>query len=250
LRLRRAQLNEPSTEELELHVILPPNFADAAQKGKVMLVFEAQRAPGVSPGRVPLNTLRRDQPFKLSEADERLLTAIEELAGEPAGMLVITTREFAELLPRLVEHPRVTLGKSTPFRVIAQPWIPSLRATLESNGEIEIALSESGSRPLLIEASWIFANQSLQPLGLSRALLPVLQGRLRLKRSEVPAFLNNEWPKLTLVAPVAPGPELPRSARQPTSIQSNFSIRATSVQVSGPCAHARRHQQRRITLDA
>ena len=52
------------------------------------------------------------------------------MAGEPAGMLVITAREFVELLPALVNHPRVTLGKTAPVRITREPWLPALRALL------------------------------------------------------------------------------------------------------------------------
>src|SRR5688572_30824752 len=41
-KLRRATPGEPSAESLELFVILPPNFAEAAAKGKVMLVLEGK----------------------------------------------------------------------------------------------------------------------------------------------------------------------------------------------------------------
>ena len=191
-RLRRALADEPGTEPLELHIILPPNFAEAAQKGKVMLVLEGQW----SRGRAPLNVLPKEQPFQLSEADEKLLSRVEELAGEPAGMLVITTREFVELLPALAEHPRITLGKQTAVRVTREPWRPALRATLEANGEIILALAGSVHGAVLMEASWIFANQTLQPVALPAGLLAVLQSPLQLKRGQVPAFLNNDWPAL------------------------------------------------------
>ena len=197
-RLRRARENEPSAEALELHIILPPNFAEAAQKGKVMLVFEGKW----SRGRSPVNALPKEQPFRLSAADEKLLARIEEIAGEPAGMLVIATREFVELLPTLIEHPRITLGKTAALAVKGEPWLPPLRATLESNGEITLATNGSPRGPVLIEGSWIFANNTLQPLGLARGLLSVLQSPLRISRAQVPAFLNNDWPRLNSDAAV------------------------------------------------
>jgi len=197
-RLRRATETEPSTEPLELHLILPPNFADAAQKGKVMLVFEGKW----SRGRVPLNALPKQQPFRLSDADEKLLSRIEDLAGEPAGMLVITTREFVELLPVLAGHPRVTLGKTTPVTVERTPWVPPLRATLEANGEIKVQLAAPVRGVALIETSWIFSGATLRPVGLPAGLLAVLQGPVRIKRGQVPAFLNNDWPRLLASAPV------------------------------------------------
>ena len=190
-RLRRAREGEPGVEELRLHVILPPNFADAVLKGKVMLVFEGERST-----RAPLNAVPSGRPFKLSEEDERLLARVEELAGEPAGMLVITTREFVELLPAMAGHPRVTLGKSTALRIDREPWIPPLRANLEENGDITVSLREPVRGAALIEGKWIFATSVLQPIGLSHGLLAILQQPLRIKRQQVPAFLNADWPKI------------------------------------------------------
>ena len=210
-RLRRAAMNEPTAEPFELHVILPPNFADAATKGKVMLAFEGQWRRG----RVPLNALPKEQPFQLGAEDERVLSRIEEVAGEPAGMLVLTTREFVELLPVLAGHPRVTLGKTTPVRITCEPWLPALRATLEANGEIVLARCDGSaerrvheskdehglgglhSEPLTIEGEWVFRDHTLQPVGLPKRFLGVLRAPVKLSRQQVPAFLNSDFPKLS-----------------------------------------------------
>ena len=198
LRLRRAKPDESHAETLELHLILPPNFADAAARGKVMLVFEAQWKRG----RTPLNALPKDQPFQLNAEDERVLGRVEELAGEPAGMLVLTTREFIELLPGLTGHPRVTLGKSTPVRIAREPWAPPLRARLEKNGEIILSTVPPQNPPAIVEGEWVFANQTLQPLGLPKQFRAVLREPVRIARQEVPAFLNNDFPALRANAAV------------------------------------------------
>ena len=191
-RLRRAVAGEPGVEGLELFLILPPNFAEAAPKGKVMLVLEGQWRKG----RMPLNALPKEQPFQLSAEDERALSRVEALAGEPAGMMVITTREFTGLLPALAGHPRLSLGKTTPIKVADDPWIPPLCATLEANGEIVLQAGAQVSGPKLIEG-WIFQQNTLQPLGLPAHRRAVLSAPVRLNRQQVPAFLNNDFPKLS-----------------------------------------------------
>ena len=163
-RLRRAKAGETSVETLELFLILPPNFAEAAQKGKVMLVLEGQWRRG----RMPLNALPKEQSFQISADDERVLGRVEELAGEPAGMMIITTREFTELLPALAGHPRLSLGKTTAVQVKSDPLPPALRATLEVNGEIVLQTRSPGPGPHLLEG-WIYQQNTLQPLGRWRA---------------------------------------------------------------------------------
>ena len=159
-----------------------------------MLVLEGRWGRG----RMPLNALPKAQPFQLSAEDERVLTCVEELAGEPAGMMVITTREFVEFLPALAGHPRVTLGKTTPLSVTREPWTPPLRAMLEANGEIILSASGSGvvQQPALFDG-WVFQKNTLQPLGLAKSLVEALRAPVRIKRAQVPAFLNNDFPRLS-----------------------------------------------------
>src|SRR5262245_1571566 len=67
----------------ELFIILPPNFVEAAARGKVMLVFEA----AWDRSRAPLNALPKNQSFAFGGQDARLIDRAEELAGESPAML-------------------------------------------------------------------------------------------------------------------------------------------------------------------
>jgi hypothetical protein len=111
LRAPPGQTGEP----LELFLILPPNFASAAARGKVMLYIEGQWRKG----RSPLDALPLDTPFSLDDRDAALLDALEEInhGGKPA-MVLLESRQLTEILPRLAGHPRVTLGKSQPVEII------------------------------------------------------------------------------------------------------------------------------------
>ncbi len=66
--LLRADNGEP----VELFFILPPNFEQAALRGRVMLVIEAKW----SGGRCPLNALPRGRAFAFSESDNAILDAL------------------------------------------------------------------------------------------------------------------------------------------------------------------------------
>jgi superfamily II DNA or RNA helicase len=181
-----------------------------------MLVVEGKW----SRGRVPLNALPKERPYQLSAEDEKLLSRIEQFAGEPAGMLVLTTKEFAELLPALAEHPRVTLGKTTPLRVTREPWSPPLRARLESNGEIILEKAGVGGSPFvsLPDTEWVWRNPTLQPIALAKNLLGVLREKITITRQQVPAFLNNDFPRLA-----ASG-----------SLEANFSLDDFAVEQQPP----------------
>src|SRR6266536_417315 len=88
-----------------LHVILPPNFAGAWQKGQIMIVVEAE----VSRNRTLVSALpKKKSTFAVDDAD---LVLIESLRPVPAifesGMAILSRDAFLRLLPGLQNHPRV-----------------------------------------------------------------------------------------------------------------------------------------------
>jgi hypothetical protein len=187
--LRRAADGEPA----ELFVILPPNFEQAASRGRVMLVLEAHW----SKGRGPLNALPKERAWRFSEQDNRVLERLEEMApGETPAMLQLAAKDFVTLLPALVEHPRVTLGKSTPVEVKRTPLALPLRAQLQENGEILVTLRTSTAAPVLLADGWVWSQGSLQPLGWRPELGDVFRGPVRITRAQVPLFLSQQWPQL------------------------------------------------------
>ena len=190
LRAPAGQAGEP----LELFLILPPNFASAAARGKVMLFVEGKWRGG----RSPLDALPLDTAFSIDDRDAALLDALEEInhGGKPA-MLMLESRQLTAMLPRLAGHPRVTLGKSQPVEIADEALGAPLRAHLETNGEIVLSLA--GRKPDCVIAGatpWVFTGQKLQPLGLAEGLANVTQGPVRIARARVPVFLNLDWPKL------------------------------------------------------
>ncbi len=177
----------------ELFVILPPNFEQAASRGKVMLVLEAQW----SDGRAPLNALPRERSFAFDARDAALIERLETLAGgETPAMVVLETKEFAALLPVLAGHSRVTLGKANAVSIDASPLPLPLRVTLESSGEIMLALQSRVAPPLLLGDEWVWSERTLRPLGLPGPLREVFQKTVRITRAQVPLFLSQFWPQL------------------------------------------------------
>src|SRR6185503_8826459 len=70
-------LRETDGEPAEIFVILPPNFEQAAARGKITLVLEAQW----SGGRCPLNALPKLRPFAFSEQNSKLIDQLESLSN-------------------------------------------------------------------------------------------------------------------------------------------------------------------------
>ncbi|MEW6303735.1 MAG: SNF2-related protein [Verrucomicrobiota bacterium] len=198
---KRIQRGETG-EALEIHIILPPNFAQAAAKGKVMLCFEAVW----SGGRMPLSALPMNKPFQCRKADLALLEAIELLAGgDTPAMLMLGVAEFVGLLPKLAGHPNVTLGKAQELEVAGTPWRVALKAILETGGEITVRLKQPGVMPTVLkgnDADWVFQGNLLSPLGLAGACRDCLQAPVKLGRQQVPVFLSRDWQALTAACDV------------------------------------------------
>ncbi|HVR36478.1 MAG TPA: SNF2 helicase associated domain-containing protein, partial [Methylomirabilota bacterium] len=191
----RAAGGEENDEPLSVHVILPPNPAEAVARGKVMLVLEGEW----DGKRRPLNSLPADRLFAVQPGDESLLDEIERLSGGATpGMVMLSGGDFARVLERLIDHPRITAGKSKPITVSSQSASSRVRARLQSSGEIELRL-ESGLEGALVHgetAIWTLAGRTFQRMGLPACLHPLVRGPMRLERPEVPTFLMRDWPRL------------------------------------------------------
>jgi superfamily II DNA or RNA helicase len=187
-RVRRETGGEPAL----LFIILPPNFAEAVARGKVMLVLEVSWRQG----RVPLNALPKETAFAFAAQDAEILGRVEELAGGTPGMLVLETSAFLELLPGLAGHPRVTLGRNTAVQIDKSPFDLPLRATLEANGEIVVSAPDQATRTNLLGGEWVWRDHRLQPLGLPPALSGILQKPVRISRAQVLMFLSQVWPEI------------------------------------------------------
>src|SRR6266480_966453 len=126
-----------------LHVILPPNFAGAWQKGQIMIVVEAE----VSRNRTLVSALPKKNRFAVDDAD---LVLIENLRAVPAifesGMAILSRDAFLRLLPALQNHPRVTFGKATRATISSAALRPELR--VESRGDGGIAVKANFSRKI------------------------------------------------------------------------------------------------------
>ena len=187
--LLRAAGGEPA----ELFIILPPNLDQALARGKIMLVLEGKW----DGGRCPLNALPKGRTFAFSPADDAFIEQLETLTnGETPALLQLDAKDFAGLIPLLMGHENITLGKSTAVTVTQTPLMVPLCATLEANGEIVLALKNKSLAPAMA-GDWVWHNNTLQPLGLSPALKDLWHAPVRVTRAQVPQFLSRDWPLLS-----------------------------------------------------
>jgi superfamily II DNA or RNA helicase len=183
---------DPSGEPAELFIILPPNFDQAAARGKFMLVLEARW----SGGRVPLNALPKGRSFAFANQDSAIIDALEVLTnGETPAILQLETREFVSLLPKLAAHANLTLGKAAAVHVLKEPFALPLKAVLDPDGEIVLSLSKN-STPLVRVGEWVWQDHTLQPLALPAVAANIFNSPVRIARKDVPRLLSQHWPQM------------------------------------------------------
>ncbi len=232
--LRREAGGEPA----ELCVIFPPNFDQAIARGKVMLVFEARWTGG----RNPLNALPKGRAFAFPPGDNAIIEQLEILTnGETPALLQLELKDFTSLLPLLVDHANLTLGKSSSVTVTRTPLPLPLRATLEANGEIVLALA--GKPAALVRVGdWVWHNLTLQPLGLPPLAQNIFQSPVRVPRAQVPMFLSQQWPQLTAAGGVEANFQLADFALEPQAPRFLLELKGGLTQLSArlQCAYSAR----------
>ena len=205
VQLRRSDTGEP----LSIHVLFPPNLAEVLAKGsaaKLSVVFEGVHARG----RSPLGALTKLGPFRLSKEDARLLDAAERISGgDTPGIAQFTPAQLGTLLPELVEHPRVRLGRNQVLQITREALSLPLEARLESNGEITLALSTITPAPRWLRSeaqtlwAWVAgATPRIAPVALPAAFADLVDRPRRFPRSQVPDFLLQLWPALQAMGEV------------------------------------------------
>ncbi|MEY2489392.1 MAG: hypothetical protein QOC70_1334 [Verrucomicrobiota bacterium] len=126
-----------------LHVILPPNFTGAWQRGQVLIVVEAE----TSRNRTLMSALPKKTTFAADDAD---LVLIEGLRAVPAifesGMATLSRDGFLRLLPALQDHPRVTFGKATRATISSVGLRPELLVESRGDGGISVRANFQLSR--------------------------------------------------------------------------------------------------------
>jgi len=189
-RLKRATESEEG-EPLELFIIFPPNLAQALGKGKVTLFLEGKW----SKGRTPLNALPKSVAFQMSPADSDLLTQLETISpNEIPAMLMLDLEAFANLLPTLRNHPRLTMGKTQSLQVLAKPLRLPVQATLETSGEILLTLKEGDFGKIIPGATaWSFSDNSFRVVGIPGNYSELIKAPIRLPRHRIPQFLSQDW---------------------------------------------------------
>jgi hypothetical protein len=190
-----------NTPLLELTVLLPLNLQESLAKDPVRIILEAQSQP--------LDTVLRNVSggFSVSENDDRVLTALEQMTGTAAGINALPRAKIGSFFHALADHPRVWLGKKQRIEITASAERPRIVFSTNPDGALELSLGSrrppgddaDGSRRTLgggqlILPNWSFNNNVLTetpslPAGFS-------SGSRTIRAAHIPDFLTREFPAL------------------------------------------------------
>jgi superfamily II DNA or RNA helicase len=186
-------VEDSTCEGLELRIIFPPNLTEAAVRGKIMVYCEGRWGRGTA----PLNAVPMDTKFSLSKQDGAILDALEALGdGDTPAMLMLDTAKLGTLLCKLVGHPGLSIGKNQAVAVEEKPSAVMIVARLLDKGGISLRLGNVLDGQLLTggEKIWLLSGANFCPVEFPQTMASLFQGPVVISRSEVPRFLNSEWP--------------------------------------------------------
>jgi superfamily II DNA or RNA helicase len=241
--LQRAE----SGEALALWLIFPPNLNEAFARGKIMACLEGEWREG----RRPLNTLPLDMPFALNGQDSAILDRFEKLnGGDTPAMTLLNARQFGEILPHLIGHPRVTFARTQPaifvletarpeFRLNMAGGLAVLQAKLDCSyggksvqdlpGDLWVANPESQAR--FISRDFTAEQAALLRLARSGFIGPDQQGVFHLKgQNAVLNFFARHYPALQREWKVSLEELLERSTQKLERIEPRFEITPSGEQ--------------------
>lgn len=234
-------------EPCALHVILPPSFPAAWEKGTVMVVVESETGGG----RKPLAALDAKRVWRVDEKDQRLGAWLHAVAGgKLPAMAMLARGEFIALLGMIEGHARVTFGKTTRARVESTPVRPALHIVRGEDGGLRCTAQVKGL-PLIDGCAWVLDGVVFSPVakGAPIAYLAILSSPVNIPPDGAGAFLQRELPVLAQFFDVS-GDAVPANREEDERPGVRFAARFEGSLNFLTARLDAIYGERRITLDA
>jgi len=181
-------------EPLFIQLILPPNLADCAIRGKIMVYCEGQWSRGLTPA----NVIPKDVNFSVSATDARIIEFLSSLNnGSLPAMVQLDSMQFSELLGLCVDHPAIRQGRSQKLEVSGSGLPIEIIARIQPLGGCVLRLKNSQSGALFKGSTqWLFSANTFKPLPIPSGLESLLHSPYVVTRKGMPQFFNSIWPAL------------------------------------------------------
>jgi len=180
------------------YFILPPTFLNGWDRNQVMLGCEVE----VDGKRVLASALSPERSYSCTEIDHRALEGLRTyLEGRLPGMLTLSRDQFLEALRFLTQHPRITLGRTTPVTVEPEGIKPRLQVERLTDHRIKLNVDIPGTSSNLLvglSSAWLWDGRQFQPVarGLPAPYLALLKEPVILAADQTEGFIVKELPTL------------------------------------------------------
>jgi superfamily II DNA or RNA helicase len=132
------------TPQVEVTVLLPLQLRESLGKDPVRVILEARRGNDLLPWDAVVGGL--DKGFAVSEEDDRVLTALEQVSGGIAGINAVPRLKMGALLRALSGHPRIWLGKKQRVEVWGSSERTRIVLSMREDGALEMDFGGKGGR--------------------------------------------------------------------------------------------------------
>jgi superfamily II DNA or RNA helicase len=206
-RLTRLLIDEApaGSPHLELTVILPLQLKEALAKDPVRVILEARRDGEAQsqPFDAILPAVRSG--FAVSEDDERILAALERVAGTIAGINAIPRATVGAFLHALDSHPQIWLGKKERIDVRATAERPQIALSTLADGVLQLRSNRAPGNGQQVLPNWTFDGRMLVESSPLPAGFPP-SGILVISRDGIPNFLSRRFAELERTCDLAFAP--------------------------------------------
>jgi superfamily II DNA or RNA helicase len=180
------------------YFILPPTFLNGWDRNQVMMGCEVE----TDGKRVLASALSPERAYSCSKDDLQALEGLRTYTdGRLPGMLTLSRDQFMEALGHLIQHPRITLGRTAPVTVKSDAIKPRLKVEPLPDRRLKLTAEIPGQPANLLlggTSAWRWANNQFQPVarGLPIAYFPLLQEPVMLAADQSEGFILKELPSL------------------------------------------------------
>lgn len=202
--IRRSAVKSPHGQPASLRVKLETGWRAAAPAGVIPVsIWIHYRDKKVRIEKAPVEI-----PFVFDPEQEELLYVLEDIIGIPIkSASPVTVDDFIDLLD---QAPAGVLydGETNRFITLSQSTLTPVLATRmdEQTGEmilsLQLDLKEGASQDLLLlpgrQSAWLCTGDTIRPLtaALPRELHDLYEKPLRMKRTDIPAFIRHDLARL------------------------------------------------------
>ena len=177
----------------QLAIVLPVAVASALERGSITVFPEI-----LVPERKPLSALRSGESYRLDATDFNLLKSLtSEANGQLPSALSLSTARFADLLPHLVGHPRVTLGRATGATITSGTQRLHLNGEYTEGRDLRLRLEVPAGVRILQSTStnWLFSEPARfesVAAGLPAAYSSIFSREITIPAAGIARFLEHE----------------------------------------------------------